>query len=362
VTTYVRRFLRGDFTVYDAELAALRHGVPTVPAAQRAPDTSADEVIGWAAMDSQNYPVAASRFEACWESTRTANLLEITALHGWHRAKALFLTGLQGDESARDRSFQVLDEAIRRGGQSSWFNRMRTSLLRARHDQDSGGQLASIEYGEALIRSFDDILERLGTTGDRYQRYVESISAKLASEHHGEYQEGLEILGKLLAFAATRPRYGTATDCRWRGVFGNTREVFAFEAKIEHNAAGRISATDIGQAHIQRERAEAEFGPLGFTVRGTIVTHLTIVRADAVSSLGPIKLIHKGDVIALWELIRGRLSTYRDSWSLDDVTIRSRAAATLRPLMPRAGWLVRAIDTGAPFVDASSLLTEWTHH
>src|SRR5204863_7929558 len=51
VVTYVKRFIRGDFAVYDSDLAAVRGGVPLAQAAASAPDTSADEVIGWAAID-----------------------------------------------------------------------------------------------------------------------------------------------------------------------------------------------------------------------------------------------------------------------------------------------------------------------
>jgi hypothetical protein len=359
VIAYVQRFIQGDFAAYDTDLANLQQEVPPARALGPVPDTAADEVIGWAAMDSQNYPLAATRFEACWESTKRANLLEIAALHGWQHAKALYLHGKQGYDSARERALQVLDEAIQRGGKSSWFNRMRVSLSRARKDGAAARRSAEVEYGEAVLRSFDDLLERVGTIGDKYQRYVDSLSEKLGSNRHAEYQDGLEQLGKLLAYAASRPRYGGATDCRWRGVFGNAREAFTFEAKIEQSPSGKIIATEVGQAHNQRARAEAELGPSGYTVRGTIVTHLSEVRDDALSGLGQIKVIGKDAVNALWERVRVHLSNYRTSWSLDDPSIRVRAADALRPRLPRTGWLVRALDTGSPFVSPASLIGEW---
>ena len=52
------------------------------------------------------------------------------ALHGWHWAKALYLQSLLGEPSAREKSLRVFGDAIRRGGRSSWFNRMRASLNR----------------------------------------------------------------------------------------------------------------------------------------------------------------------------------------------------------------------------------------
>ncbi len=360
MVAYVERFIKSDFERYDADLAVLARGVPGTRAQAALPDTSADEVIGWAALDSKNYPVAAQRFEACWEAAKRANLTEIGALHGWQRAKALYLEGRLGNAAARERALVALEEAIRRGGHSSWFNRMRGSLLRARNDAVAAGRVTEVEYAEALVRSFDDFLEKVGTTGDRYQRYIDGLSARLMSDRHAEYQEGLEWLGKLLGYTASRPKYGTATDCRWRGVFGNAREAFTFETKIEHARSGKITASDLGQAHNQRQRAEAEYGLSGYTVRGTIVTHLTKLHRDAVSSVGPVVVLSKDAVAAFWDSIRALLSTYRSSWSLDDVSIRAQAAAALRPHVPKTGWLVRALDTGAPFVPADSLLTEWT--
>ena len=61
------------------------------------------------------------------------------------------------------------------------------------------------------------------------------------------------MLGELIGYTATRPKYGAATDCRWRGAFGQAREIFTFEAKIEHTPTNKITATDLGQAHNQRE-------------------------------------------------------------------------------------------------------------
>ncbi|WP_244923703.1 helicase C-terminal domain-containing protein, partial [Enhygromyxa salina] len=114
VVTRVTQFLQGDFVLYDAELAERADGVPPPRPAKSTTDTSADEVLGWAALDSQNYPVAADKFEACWEAAKADNALELGALHGWHRAKALYLHGGLGDAGARERGLQALEEAITR--------------------------------------------------------------------------------------------------------------------------------------------------------------------------------------------------------------------------------------------------------
>lgn len=360
IAAKVRKFLDGDFASFDAALAPVTAGLPPDQPVPPIPDTSNDEVIGWAALfDSQNYTLAEERFERCWRATKEANLLEICAFHGWHWSKALFLAGALGDAGRRERALQVLEEAIARGGRSSWFNRMRASLSRAYADSAAHAATIQVEYAEVLLRSFDELLERTGTTGDRFQRYLDHIATRLASNRHAEFQEGLEWLGKLLAYAASRPKYGAATDCRWRGVFGNMREVVTFEAKIEHDSATQISATDIGQAHNQRARADAEFGGAGYTLRSAIVTPLTEIYPDAISSIGQIKILPKDAAILLFERVRVLLSEYRARWSLDDVIIRNSAAEAVRPRIPRSGWLTRAVESGTPFVNRAAFVNEW---
>ena len=91
---------------------------------------------------------------------------------------------------------------------------------------------------------------------------------------HDDFARGLGRLGELLGYSAVFPKYGGATDCRWHGVFGNRREAFTFEAKIEHKVDKAITARAVGQAHSQRARAEAELEASGFLIRGLIITHL----------------------------------------------------------------------------------------
>lgn len=360
IASTVETFLAEDFQAFDSALASLAKGLPAAQEVDQAPDTASDEVIGWAALfDSENYAVAAERFERCWKATKNANLLEICALHGWHWSKALYLSGGLGDLSQRQRALQVLEEAITRGGRSSWFNRMRASLARAHADDAAHAKTMQSEYAEALLRRFDELLEETGASGDRFQRRLDQIAMRLASDRHNEVQEGLESLGKLLAFGASRPKHATATDCRWRGVFGNVRELFTFEVKIEHDTSTRISATDIGQAHNQRARAEAEFGTAGYVVRSVIVTHLTEVSPDVVSSVGQLKIIPRTAVIHLFEAVRTLLAEYRSRWSLDDINERSRAAEKIRSRIPASGWLRRALEGQEQILGTEALVSEW---
>lgn len=359
VTARVEAFLQRDFSAYDIDLCDRELDVPLVSSLVKMSETSADEVIGWSELDNQNYPVAAERFESCWNAAKRDNVVELGALHGWHRAKALYLQGRGGDAGAMTRSLQTLEDAITRGGKSSWFNRMRSSLLRARTDVAAATAIAEVEYAESVLRAFDRRIDYVGIVGDKYQKFLDQVTEKLSSVKHAEYQEGLEMLGEIIGYAVTRPKYGAATDCRWRGAFGQDREVFTFETNIDHASTNKITTAEIGQAHNQRMRAEAEFGAAGYTVCGTIVTHMKEMEHDAVSSIGPIVILSRGAVLALWGQIHALLSTYRAGWSLDDLAVRARGAAALRPILPRTGWLLRALATGKPWVAADALTREW---
>lgn len=356
----VERFLQGNFDEYDREMQVYLDEVPTVLSQARLPDTSGDEVIGWASLfANHNYEIAANCFETCWETARKANLMEIGALYGWQWAKALYLQSLLGEPGAQEKSLTVFDAAIKRGGRSSWFNRMRASLNRAKQVAVSNAEVTKDEYASHLLRAFDDILEKEGATGSRFNRWCDSITDSLQSDSHARYQQGLENLGQALAYHASRPRYDSATDCLWRGVFGNFREVVTFEAKIEHRSGSKISAAHVAQVHNHLARASTEYGSQGYTIRGTIVTHLTAFTPDAEASAGHVKVFSKFAVLGLWERVRLAISLYRDGWSLYDIPARTASAQTIRSRIPPTGWLTKAIDSDTRFITEKQLLAEW---
>jgi RAD3-like DEAD/DEAH box helicase len=356
--TKVEGFLHGDFANFDDENSRYRDQVPPERPVTQLPDTSADEVLGWTALfASQNYAVAADRFERCWETAQAANILEMGAFHGWNWAKALYLQSLLGEANAREKALEVFESAVSRGGMSSWFNRMRASLNRVR--QVANAAPLTSDYASVLLRAFDDQLEQLGTTGNRFDRFCQSVTDGLHSNAHDQFCETLKTLGTLLGYSASRPRHQAATDCRWRGVFGNRKELVAFEAKIEHTARTTIVPADVGQAHNQLARAQAEYGPQGYLIRGTIVTHLNELDPAADASAGTIRVIAQGAISELWDRVRLLLSLYRDNWSLDDMGTRALAVGRIQARLPQTGWLIRALDRDERFVTAEQLLSEW---
>jgi hypothetical protein len=236
---------------------------------------------------------------------------------------------------------------------------MKSSLNRERRLAETGPVISIQEYSNAIICSFDNLLEQLGVRGTRFEKWCSQLSDELNSGQHNQYQQGLEKLGKLLGYDATRPRHGSATDCRWRGIFGNCKEVVTLEVKIEDAPSGKIAASYIGQAHNQIARAKAEFETLGYTIRGFIVTHVNELMPDAESSAGEIRIIPKSAFIELWNFIRQLLIKYRDSWSLDNINLRRQAAGAIRPEIPSSGWLIRALNIDQRFITAEKLLEEW---
>ncbi len=355
-------FLSQDFAEFDHALSNYQQSAPTPKHAANplsAPDVALAEVQGWNALfASHNYDLAAGRFEEVWDAYLKANVIEMGAFQKWCWAKAVGLQSTQDQPKAEAVAFELATEAIKRGGQASWFNRLRSSLNRAKAGQSrpilSGGN----EYAAALVRSFDDHLELLGSK-ERFQKFCKNLSEGLASEKHQRYCEALEVLGKLLGYQASRPKGQAVTDNRWRGTFGQCKEVVCFEAKIEHEDAKTITPGQMGQAHNQLNRAINEFGHLGYTVRGTIVTHLSEIDPAATSSAGPIRVIKKEAVVGLSDVVVKLLTTYREGWSLDDVSARQPAALVLFEKCPQVGWLTRAVDVDGLMLGPDVVLKEW---
>ncbi len=356
----VQEFLDGRFGPYDAHLAGLVEEAPAGAIRTAAAGSPKEEVEGWTALfGSQNYELAADRFEECWQAAVSANLVEMGAFYGWQWAKALYLQASLNQPSAREKALQALDDAIKRGGQSAWFNRMRASLNRARNHAAQSLQVSSEAYAESVVRAFDDQLERVGTKGTQFEKWSAIITRQLQSERHDEFRQGLAELGRVLGYQVVLPRGQAATDCLWRGVFGNTREVTTFEAKIDHKTSAKIVASDVGQAHNQMQQALAEYGSKGYQVRSSIVTHLTDIAPEAQSSLGSVRIVEKDAILALWRHVRLLLSKYRDNWSLDNLEMRVTAAQTICSSLPQAGWFGRALDADQLYVGVDQLLTEW---
>ena len=355
----VTRFLEENFNGFDYEVSQAISRIPVARPSSESLDIADDEITAWTAMfASQNFPVAAQKFEQCWKKALNANLIELGAYYGWCLAKARYLEAKLTNRSVVD-ALQIFEDAINRGGRSSWFNRMRASLSRARQTTVDQQNYNSSVYENAIIRTFDDQLEHLGKRGDKFERWCQRVEKMLRSNNHAEFQEGLEFLGKLLGYTASRPRNNSSTDCLWKGIFGNTREVFTFEAKIEHSPTTEIVASDVGQAHNQLLRAKKEYERLGYSVRGIIVTYLTNIARDAQSALGEIRILQKDSILLLWEKIKLLFSRYRDGWSLDDVNARLQVAASIIPLLPRCGWFTQTLNTENHHIPKNAIVSSW---
>ncbi|SFI42590.1 Rad3-related DNA helicase [Tindallia magadiensis] len=357
----INKFMNENFEEYDKDLEDALELVPEKQNNDSDIETQ-NEVIGWSALFfSKNYGIAAEKFSECYEDAKEKNHIEIAAFYGWCYAKALYLEGLSGNIASKNKALEVFEQSIIRGGQSSWFNRMRISLNRA-NKSASAKEVTPLENcATVIIQRFDEHLESLGVKGKKFKNWSDKIHSDLESNSHNEFQRGLLELGDLLGYCRTAPKHNASTDCRWRGVFGNSKEVITFEIKIEHEESNEISPYAIGQAHNQIHRALREFEEYGYTVRGTITTHLTKIHDSADSSAGNIKIITRSAILNLWNRVFVILKKYRDLWSLDNIEARKNAAIMITPLLPKDGWLLRSLDKEDRWISDEILLSEWPH-
>jgi len=353
----VTAFLNADFGSYDSQLRDLYHELPPAPAP--AADEADHEVKGWLALTGrQDYLAAERHFDARQQNLAAENLRELGAFLQYTQAKAAHLQGLRGDAGAAARSRATIEQAIARGGAaSSWFNRLRSSLSRA--SATTGAVTVSgQEFAAACARGFDEQLE-FTPPGVRLDKWRRQLDAKLGSDSHDVYAQGLGELAGLLGYRAVFPRYGAATDCRWVAAFGNALEAMTFECKIENTPGNEINAHAVGQAHNQKARADAELGPGGYAIRGLIVTHLDRLAADAASGLGEIVVVQRAAVGALHSRVNELLTTFASTWSLEDSRARVAAGEALATRLPATGWLLDAIDAADRFLHADGLLAAW---
>lgn len=357
----VRKFLKGKFSDFDKDLDEHLESLPEeTETSDEETSTSEHEVQGWAELfDSLDYKAAAEHFGRCADSSSKTQKRELTGFFLWSQAKATFLLGKQGDVIAQNRAPELLEQAIGCGGKSAWFNRLRSSLNRYRTISGAESSQVPTDYPFVVLQSFDDLLERLGTRGNRFQKWVNGITGKLDSRSHDKFQEGLAELGCALGYTATRPKYNASTDCRWRGIFGNVLELVTFEVKVEHQAGLVVTPSFVGQGNNQLNRARTEYLGKGYVVRGTIVTHLKEIEPSAESSLGKIRVLDKDAVQALWKNLVLRLSEYRDNWSLEDANARLTAADQISTKLPPSGWLTRALSEDEIRIGEDELMREW---
>ena len=64
-------------------------------------------------------------------------------------------------------------------------------------------------------------------------------------------------------------------------------------------------------------------------------------------------------MLELWNRVRALLLLYRDQWSLEEIAAREVSAQRIRPGIPEAGWLVRALDADEVMITAERLCAEW---
>ena len=105
ISDNVRSFLQGNFGAYDASVAQYLGSVPqsqqlNIPLS--ASKVVKAEVTAWSAMyESQNYGLAADRFEEVWKAYRDENIIELGHSTSGTRPKRRICRAFQGSPERR---------------------------------------------------------------------------------------------------------------------------------------------------------------------------------------------------------------------------------------------------------------------
>lgn len=95
------------------------------------------------------------------------------------------------------------------------------------------------------VENIEEELTRLGLIGPKFEKSINESLSLISQDERKPFERGLEIVGKLLGFVASRPQVQGAPDCLWQL---SDRVCIGFEAKSEESPGNPISISDARQA------------------------------------------------------------------------------------------------------------------
>jgi len=345
-----RTFLRGDFREFDA-LQAAAEPPPLRNVRPLNPSTSDDEVQGWFSLvDRRDFDAAQRRFGAAAREIPNSER-EHRAFWRYQEAWAAHLRATNNAAiGAREQCLTLLDQAIRDGNSSSWFNRLRRAANQMRGDMAVPAQ----PDFSAVFELWDQYVEMHPYQGGRFLRWQARLQTFVGGTHD-QVCEALEVIGSLLGFAASRPQGNAAADGLWQSDDG----AITIEAKIEARRED-VVYTDVNQADGQRRTAVQSLGLNDRHVDALIVTNLQRTAPEAEAALGRVRILSRDNVERLRVRLQDITRDYWSTWSREDADARlaAREAATVR--LPPMGWLARVIpQSQAPFISQEELFADW---
>jgi hypothetical protein len=216
--------------------------------------------------------------EATVKAASVADAIDAALLpsyQGWWRYLAACAAWAAGDALDDPAFLGKAEEQAKRAAASTrmgWFARAARSFTTTASEQaaDEGNLLETDAFERVLA-----IIERNGYTGNRFEQMLGEFDERISSADNRPFELGLETLGKLLGFEATRPNVDAAPDGVWR--LGD-RFAIAFEAKSDEVAEAGVSLSTVREASthagwVMREHslpASAEVFTVVTTPRTTI--------------------------------------------------------------------------------------------
>ncbi len=344
------RFIKGDFKEFDQLEAKVT--LPRVLApAPIAVNTVDDEVKGWTAMyANSDYKGASERFEQVVTTLGNAER-EHKAFWRYNQAQADFLQDARDQRpGAATAVAEGLRTAIAEGGKSSWFNRLNRALNRIEKAKPTEG----VEDFSRIFEVWDVLVERYPYRRGRFMKWQGNLKDRLDGTHD-QAAEGLEVIGQLLGFKATRPSGDGATDVLWQ----MPDTAITIEVKVEMDRES-VSLGDVNQAEGQRRAAQKELGLKEGTVDSLIVTPMGQIDPKAVSSLGRTRVLSMQLVDELRNRVETIMREYARVWTLEDAVARGQAREVASRSLPKSGWLGRATRASkGPSLTKEELFREW---
>lgn len=226
-----------DWLAADEQIRGLRDSTPrgVDPSATVLQSAVRHEIAFSYAMTSGDYPSAVNY------GTQVAEKLSgkaVESYRAWWYYQAGAAAWIGSQTFSRPDMLNQAQDLFRRAAAASstvhWFATLAyTQLGDSSVPEVAPVDLKAAERIHAKLRS-------IGFYGSNMNKQAEMLTARLESESHTEWEEGLKQLGNLLGFEAIHPGGTNDPDSVW---IADDTLAFAWEAKIEENPDGQVGAT-----------------------------------------------------------------------------------------------------------------------
>ncbi|MCB7129035.1 MAG: hypothetical protein J3T61_05820, partial [Candidatus Brocadiales bacterium] len=352
VVPFARTFLKGNFKEFDKRESEV--SPPSVEPTQilATMATVSEEVEGWRALfGTHDFENASRYFEGVSSKLEDAER-EHRGFWKYMEAFAEYLRYKLDDQpAALDVCLSYLERAIKEGGSSSWFNRLRKTK----------NKLSSTPEDSLPITNYDELFDRWDELAEKYPlrkgRFLKWLAVQKAylEGTHKQVCATLETLGYTLGYNATRPEGDGAPDGLWV-----TRDhAITIEAKIDVKRDS-VSLSDVNQADGHRRGVMKEQSLNDAEIASVIVTSMKKSDRIASTALGDIRILPLELVSEIQTRLEQVMRGYWRGWLRDNAAVRTKLRRAAFSSLPPNGWFLRVLKNArAEFVEEEELFKEW---